>query len=59
MYSLFPGPRSSYREMVHRRLIQGRAYSTMKVSGERLLRIISRALEYSGDTAALADESHD
>ncbi|MDR1352414.1 MAG: hypothetical protein LBK05_03935 [Treponema sp.] len=51
MYTLFPGPRYSYREMVHRALIQGRAYSALTVSGERLLRIINRALEYTGDTA--------
>jgi hypothetical protein len=56
MFSLFPNPRYSYRELVYRRIIQGRAYSTQKVSGERLLRILSRALEYSGDTAVLAEE---
>jgi hypothetical protein len=50
MYALFPGPRCGYRELVHRGLIQGRAYSTLPVSGERLLRIINRALEYTGDT---------
>jgi hypothetical protein len=53
MYALFPGPRSAYRELAYIRLIQGRAYSTMRVSGERLLRILGRALEYAGDTAAL------
>jgi hypothetical protein len=56
MFSLFPNPRYSYRELVYRQVIQGRAYSTQKVSGERLLRILSRALEYSGDTEALAAE---
>jgi hypothetical protein len=50
MYSLFPGPRYGYRELVYRKLIQGRAYSGMRVSGERLLRIVSRILDYSGDT---------
>jgi hypothetical protein len=29
----------------------------MTVSGERLLHILSRALDYSGDTAALAAET--
>jgi outer membrane protein OmpA-like peptidoglycan-associated protein len=53
MYTLFPGPRSGYRELTYRKIIQGRAYSSMIVSGPRLLRILSRALEYSGDTAAL------
>jgi hypothetical protein len=56
MFSLFPNSRYSYRELVYRQVIQGRAYSTQKVPGERLLRILSRALEYSGDTAALAAE---
>jgi hypothetical protein len=54
MYTLFPGPRYAYRELSYRKVIQGRAYSTMAVSGERFLRILSRALEYAGDTAALA-----
>jgi hypothetical protein len=51
MYSLFPGPRYGYRELVYRNVIQGRAYPAMPVSGERLLRILSRALEYAGDPA--------
>jgi hypothetical protein len=49
MYTLFPGPRYGYRELVYRRLIPGRAYSGMPVSGERLLRILNRALEYAGE----------
>jgi hypothetical protein len=49
MYGLFPSPRYGYRELVYRKLIQGRAYSAMTVSGERLLRIVSRILDYSGD----------
>jgi hypothetical protein len=53
MYTLIPGPRYAYREILYRKIITGRAYSTMRVSGERLLRILSRALEYAGDTAAL------
>jgi outer membrane protein OmpA-like peptidoglycan-associated protein len=51
MYSLFPGPRYGYRELTYRKIIRGRAYSTMKVSGAQLLRIISRALDYAGDPA--------
>ncbi|MDR2618897.1 MAG: OmpA family protein [Treponema sp.] len=53
MYTLFPGPRYGYRELAYRKIIQGRAYSTMTVSGERLLRILSRVLEYAGDTPVL------
>jgi hypothetical protein len=51
MYTLFPGSRYGYRELAYRKVIRGRSYSTMTVSGERLLRILSRALDYSGDTA--------
>jgi outer membrane protein OmpA-like peptidoglycan-associated protein len=54
MFSLFQNPRYSYRELAYRQVIQGRAYSTQTVSGQRLLRILSRALEYSGDTEAEA-----
>jgi hypothetical protein len=56
MYTLFPGPRYGYRELAYRKIISGRAYSTMPVSGERLLRILDRALDYSGDTESLAAE---
>jgi outer membrane protein OmpA-like peptidoglycan-associated protein len=55
MYTLFPGPRYAYRELVYRKIVQGRAWSTMTVSGERLLRILNRALEYAGDTAPAAE----
>jgi hypothetical protein len=48
-YTLAPGPRSAFRELVYRKLIAGRAYSTLPVSGERLLRIISRVLDYAGE----------
>ncbi|MDR1175451.1 MAG: OmpA family protein [Treponema sp.] len=57
MYSLFSGSRYAYRELTYRKIIGGRAYSTMTVSGAHLLRIIGRALDYSGDTAALAAEA--
>ena len=49
MYSLFRNPRYAYREMIYRRLIQGRSDPGMKVSGQRLLQIVSRAQAYSGD----------
>jgi hypothetical protein len=56
MYILFPGPRYAYRELAYRKIITGRAYSTMTVSGERLLRILDRTLAYAGDTALPAAE---
>jgi len=49
MYSLAHSPRYAYREMVYRRLIQGRAYSNMTVSGKRLLQIIGLTLNYTGE----------
>jgi hypothetical protein len=45
-YALFPGPRYAYRELVHRRLIQGRNDPALTVSGERLLRILGRVLDH-------------
>jgi outer membrane protein OmpA-like peptidoglycan-associated protein len=56
MYALFPGPRYAYRELAYRKIITGRAYSTMTVSGERFLRILNRALEYAGDEAVPGTE---
>ncbi|GHV90363.1 hypothetical protein AGMMS50268_08660 [Spirochaetia bacterium] len=44
MYRLFPGPRYAYREMINRGFIEGRAYSTLTVSGERFLRILEKVL---------------
>jgi hypothetical protein len=49
MYSLFPGPRYAYRELLQLRIIQGRADENFTVSGERLLHIIAQALRYSGE----------
>ena len=49
MYSLFRNPRYAYREMVYRKVIQGRADPAMQVSGPRLLQITGRALSYSGE----------
>ena len=48
MYKFLPGPRYAYREMVYRKLIQGRADPDMIVSGERFLHIIGRTLDYVG-----------
>ncbi|AEF85742.1 hypothetical protein TREPR_2298 [Treponema primitia ZAS-2] len=47
MFTLTHGSRYAYRDLVYRGLIQGRAYATQKVSGERLLQILGRALEYT------------
>jgi hypothetical protein len=44
-YTLFPGPRYAYRELVHRGIIQGRNDPALTVSGERLLRILGRVLD--------------
>ena len=49
MYSLFPGPRYAYRELLYQKLIQGRSDPAFTVSGDRLLRIIGRVLDYKGD----------
>ena len=49
MYSIFENPRYAYREMLHRRIIQGRADPAMTVSGQRLMQIIGSALSYSGE----------
>jgi hypothetical protein len=48
-YALFPGPRYAYRELVRLRFIQGRMDPALAVSGERLLRILGRALEHHQD----------
>ncbi|MCL1837372.1 MAG: hypothetical protein FWG46_07490 [Treponema sp.] len=53
MYTLFHNPRYAYREMVHRKLIQGRADPSMAVSGARLLHIIGRTLSWSGEDERL------
>jgi hypothetical protein len=56
MYSLFHNPRYAYREMVYKKLIQGRSDPGFTVSGERLLHIIGRALRYSGEDERLDAE---
>ncbi|MDR0402064.1 MAG: hypothetical protein LBH35_00585, partial [Treponema sp.] len=47
-YALFPGPRYAYRELVYRKIVQGRNDSSLSVSGERLLLILGRVLDYTG-----------
>ncbi len=45
MYRLFPGPRYAVRELRFKKIIQGKTYSTMHISGERAFRILGRVLE--------------
>ena len=44
MYSIFTNPHFAYRELVYRRIIQGRSDPTMVVSGEELLFLTSKFL---------------
>jgi len=45
MYSATKNPHYAYRELVHQGIIQGRADPGLAVSGDRLLFMISRALD--------------
>jgi hypothetical protein len=56
MYSLFPGPRYAYRELLRLRLIQGRADENFTLSGERLLHILGRVMQYAGEDRRLEAE---
>jgi outer membrane protein OmpA-like peptidoglycan-associated protein len=59
LYSLFPGPRYAYRQLDYLGLIPGLRDPAMKVSGERLVQILGRVLDYRGDgepEAAIAEE---
>jgi hypothetical protein len=44
MYTLFGGAHHSYRELVYKDVIQGRSDPSMKVTGEKMLSIVSRLL---------------
>ena len=61
MYRLFRSPRYAYREMVYRRLIQGRSYPHMGLSGPTFLQILGRTLNFTGERemmdAMLASEA--
>lgn len=62
MYSLLPGPRYAYREMTGRGIIQGLADPGLSCSGARLIQIIGRALDYTGqdfETSSLAADFSD
>ncbi|AEF82032.1 hypothetical protein [Leadbettera azotonutricia] len=50
-YRLFPGPRYANRFLVYHKLIQGSTDPSQKVSGEQLLRILGRVLNYTGADA--------
>jgi hypothetical protein len=45
MYSLLPGPRYAFRELVERGVIQGRADPGETLSGHRAMRILGRVLD--------------
>jgi hypothetical protein len=49
LYALFPGPRYAYRQLDYMGLIPGLRDPVLKVSGERLLQILGRALSYQED----------
>jgi hypothetical protein len=49
LYALFPGPRYAYRELDYLRLIPGRRDPWLRVSGERLLRILDMVSGYQGE----------
>jgi hypothetical protein len=48
MYSLFRSPRYAYRELVSRKLIQGRSDPQAKVDGAAAVRILGRVLDVEG-----------
>lgn len=43
-------PRSAVRNLRHYRVIQGRSYPNMRLSGERMIRILGRALAWQDGT---------
>jgi outer membrane protein OmpA-like peptidoglycan-associated protein len=49
LFALFPGPRYAYRQLDYLDLIPGLRDPAMKVSGERLVQILGRVLEYRGE----------
>jgi hypothetical protein len=48
MYRIASSPRYAYRELLYLKLIQGISDPSQTVSGERLMRILGRALDYKG-----------
>jgi outer membrane protein OmpA-like peptidoglycan-associated protein len=49
LYALFPGPRYAYRQLNYLGLIPGPHDPALPVSGERLVQILGRVLEYRGE----------
>ncbi len=45
LYRLLPGPRYAYRELVYRKMIQGRSDPGQFVPGDRVVRILGRILD--------------
>jgi hypothetical protein len=48
LYSLFPGPRYAYRELVYKGILRGPLDRSWKVSGFHLITLIGRTLESGG-----------
>ena len=48
LYSLFPGRRYAYRELVYRAYIQGRRDPAQGVPGSRLIQVLGRVLDAQG-----------
>jgi hypothetical protein len=48
LYSLFPGPRYAYRELVYKGILRGPQDRSWKVSGAGLLALIGKTLESGG-----------
>jgi hypothetical protein len=44
-YSVFPGPRYAYRELIYKHYLQGRSDPAQKLSGQRLVLILGRVLD--------------
>jgi len=49
MYTIFHSPRYAYREMLYLKLIPGRTYANMTLSGQRFLQILGKILNYTGE----------
>jgi hypothetical protein len=49
LYALFPGPRYAFRLLDYLGLIPGLRDPALKVSGEHLMQILGRVLDYRGD----------
>jgi hypothetical protein len=49
LYSIFPGPRYAYRELLYQRIIQGKSDPSQSIPGERLLLLLGRTLSFVGE----------